>query len=116
MLCSLVNLLFRFVAAAPLLVCHVEQTWDGAYRVRDEVSGIAQQHYTVCFVSDKDSVPLTRCDEVLLAPAGVCYYKVRYPIAFVCGGYRDACFKNFMRFLHEDNPHVWFIPLQGAIY
>ena len=70
---------------APFLVCHAETTWYGAFKVKDSINELSKNHYTVCFVSDKDSVPLIKYNELQIAPAGVAYYHINYPIAFVCG-------------------------------
>lgn len=97
-------------------MCHVENTWAGANTVKEQINEIAQNYYTVCFISDENSIPLIRYDEIHTAPAGMTSYKISYPIAFVCGGYRKACFKNFVESLQEDNPMVFLIPISGCIY
>jgi hypothetical protein len=112
----LIKFIIQIIVSAPVLVCHVENTWDGANTVKEQINEIAQNYHTVCFVSDRDSVPLTRCDEIYTAPAGMTSYNINYPFAFICGGYRKACFKNFVESLQEDNPSVFLIPINGCIY
>lgn len=109
------ELLIKFILNIPLLVCHVEEGWEGAYGVVEDINNSCFEK-VICFVSGEGSMSLIRCNEMYSAPAGVTDYRINYPIAFICGGYKEACLKNFSKWLKEDNPGVMIIEIKGLIY
>lgn len=94
----------------PLVIVHVESQFDGAARVAQEITIIANDRINIYLLKDSSEdwlktteVPEVNPQTISDSPAGVNDIKLKENQVIVTGGYFRACFKNAIVSLTDSN-------------